>query len=398
MKKVLLFGFGNGSNSEPKTAGVMRTEQFAVGLEGAAELVSFLIGGANEAGSFVAENTFLISRQSPQLFAKAREIARSENFAAAVGVNTFPAFVAARSIPAEVPFWADLNGWIMAEMQAQSFELKHNDYLAHGWTQEQAILQRADKISTVSTPQKFAVVGELATLGRLTKDSFREENVAVVPNIAAVKNRSDFDSFAKPLLRGESVPQAAFLVLQVGGFNNCVDEETLFSALEKALAQDPSIHFVTTGGALPHIAEQPFARFTQRIQNSQFQERFQLLGWRTNAEVDQLYAECDLGIMADLICLETETGARNRLNEMMARGLPFITTAGSELSYDILQWNCGKVVESGDSAALSAAILTLKESPELRSELAKRAQEICTTELTALKTIAPLRRWLQNPK
>ena len=99
-----------------------------------------------------------------------------------VGVNTFPAFIASEVCPEETPFWADLNGWIMAEAQARGFTEGTNIHFANAWRQELSILSSADKISTVSRAQKFATIGEMAGAGLLQIDNFHEEKVFAFPN------------------------------------------------------------------------------------------------------------------------------------------------------------------------------------------------------------------------
>ena len=51
-------------------------------------------------------------------------------------------------------------------------------------------------------------------------------------------------------MRGRLVPEDAFVVLWSGGYNVWSDIETLLQGLEKAMDEQPSIHFLSTGGAI----------------------------------------------------------------------------------------------------------------------------------------------------
>jgi glycosyltransferase involved in cell wall biosynthesis len=287
-----------------------------------------------------------------------------------------------------------LNGWIMAEVQAQSFELQHNDYLQNAWEQERTILQRADAFSVVSTPQKYATYGELAGLGRLSREVFGKELVTVFPNVP--QNKPAEQKKLPPYIRGKKVPENAFVLGQIGGFNNWLDEKSLFEGVERSMAEDSDIFFVSSGGVIAGVANSPFGRFQKRVAASRYANRFIFLGWIAAEDIPALYAESDIGIMADISCLETETGARNRLTEMLSFGLPILTTRGSEVAADIDRWECGKVVESGDSIKIKEAILELKKNVELRKTYRDNSRQICRTLLKNEVVMSPLLEWIQS--
>ena len=394
MKQILLFGAGPLPNEKSCicSAANLRTQQFLDPLRDKHRVKLFLIGGDDEEGNWKDDRTFQISRQSPSLFSQAKDILSKDHFDIVIGVNTFPSYVAAKSLDEKTPFWADLNGWIMAEMQAQSHELHHNHFLARGWEQEKCILKRADQISTVSSPQRFATFGELASLGRLNKEHFQENFVHVIPNAAQIPQTA-IESSTSPLL---NLPKEAFLITQIGGFNNWVDEKTLFQGVEGAMKEDETLHFASTGGVIQGVAESVFERFQKRVSASPYSDRFHLLGWIEPENIPKLYQKSDIGIMTDSMCLETETGARNRLNEMMAYELPVITTKGSEIAHNIAKWECGHVVESGNSEEIKKSILSLRNNESMRSEFSRKSQGICRTILQSEETLLPLLQWLKG--
>ncbi|MBM3333135.1 glycosyltransferase, partial [Candidatus Sumerlaeota bacterium] len=85
-----------------------------------------------------------------------------------IGVGTEPSGWACRMRPT-APVWADLHGWVMAEAQIKAAHDGSDEILSHFWRHERPVLLRADKISVVSTPQRFALLGELGTAGRLNR-------------------------------------------------------------------------------------------------------------------------------------------------------------------------------------------------------------------------------------
>ncbi len=398
MKNILIIGSGPFPNEEKplSSAGAIRTMQFFRVLQPLSRVKLVLISGDNDEGEWRDDRTYEISRSSPHLIAKVKSVYDEGGpFDAVFGVNSFPAYVASLLIEGKTPFWADLNGWIMAEMQAQAHELDHDHYLQRGWDEERSVLLRADSFSTVSKAQRLATIGELAAIGRLTAHVFGMEFVHAIPNIPQDIPTIPMTS-EKVLFRGVTVPNNAFVVAQVGGFNNWLDEQTLFLALEDAMKKDDGIFFVSTGGTISGVAESTFRRFEKMVNGSPLRSRCQFLGWLDPIYIPKVYEESDIGIMADKTCVETETGARNRLNEMMQFGLPIVTTEGSEIAEDIRKWSCGKVVKSGDPLVLAEAILELKSHPELRTAFREKAKEVLRTALLAEHVMKSVTLWVEQ--
>lgn len=338
----------------------------------------------------------LVSRQDGGLFRHVRTLARSAQPAAVIGINSFPAFVAARAIDRVLPFWADLNGWAIAELQAQAFGMQSNAFLPQGLDRERITLKRADRVSVVSTPQKFAVYGELAMLGRLGKDNFATSLVEVVEN--SCRSLDDAEKTSRSsIYRGKLVPADALIACWLGGFNAWADEKTLFEALEKAMKKEHRLHFLATGGILPGIDETSFGRFAERIKGSRYQDRYHLLGWVTPAEVTALLRESTVGLNVDRLCLETETGARNRLNEMLRFGLPIVSTRGAEIATVIAESGAGLIAESGDSDGIAQAILEIVGDEAGASERKKAAQGLINHRFCETMTGRYLQAWLRSP-
>ena len=330
-----------------------------------------------------------ISKDDPGLPKFVQEVCDDFEPDVIVSVNTFPSFVASR-LTFDAPLWCDLNGWVMAEGQAQAYKKNSNDYLGHYMAMEKSILQRADKISTVSRRQADAILGELAAFGRLNKASFGYDFVAHIPN-----GTEHFDSDKAEKELAIDVPESAVVAAWIGGYNTWVDEETLFEGLEAAMRKNDKLYFVSTGGSVKGLDKGTFGRFKEMISESEYKARFVFLGWVETDQMAKIYGRADFGLNVDRMCTETQTGARNRVNEMMKFGLPVVTTRGSEIADEVSRVGAGIAVESGNSEALAGAILKICETD--LSKMGENGKRYIKEECNYKKVMRPLTEWLKNP-
>ncbi len=324
-----------------------------------------------------------------------------------LSVNTYPSFLAAQ-LHSSAPFWADLNGWIMAEAQAQAFKMQTDDYLAHYYRMEQVILKRADKFSTVSKAQALALMGELATMGRMNHQTFGYSFVEAIANGTEwFDTDQDFSLVeAKQLLQKkfvslQAIPQDGFCLLWVGGYNTWVDEEMLFHAVDKALGTHKNIYFISTGGQIAGLDNKTFARFKKLVEHSQHKDRYIFLGWVEQQDLSALYVFADVGLNVDRMCLETLTGARNRINEMMKFGLPVVSTLGSEIAQTMSDVGAGFGVQSGNVLAFTDALEKLfmdkKQEGSLLASFGAAGKKYIREECNYQTLNQPFIKWIQQP-
>ncbi|MDI6783265.1 MAG: glycosyltransferase [bacterium] len=309
-----------------------------------------------------------------------------------IGINGLPASVAAK-LDSSVPFWADLNGWLMAEAQSKAARNGSDTPLAEFWLQEEAVLHRADIFSTVSIPQKFALLGELAALGRLNAATTGYEFVYHIPNSIEAKEYEHQKTVFRTELGAE-----AFVVLWSGGYNTWTDIDILFAGLTSAFERNDRIRFVSTGGTLRGHDEKTYLRFQELIAESKFKDRFSLRGWIPNEEVLNYYFESDLGLNIDIQNYETLFGARNRLLHMCKIGLPVLTTLGTEISYIIAENQLGLTFEIGNQAQFADRILYAVSHPEEMKLFGQKAKRFVYENYTCDKTALPIRNWVKAPK
>lgn len=468
MKKILLVGNCPlpSENTKSRPAAGLRTWQFleplkALARTGEIRLVSALIampecyGGASagrasegaegkshedgtvtkglRAGPWDAERSeasnykeYVVDKSDAQMQSFIQGLCNENDFDVIVAVNTFPSYIAS-GLKCGAPLWCDLNGWIMAEAQAQAYKTATNDYFPHYFEMEKRVILRGDKFSAVSEPQSFAIYGELAAFGRSGRESFGYKFVEHVPNgtedFEGERSRAESEALlhSKVLVsdsergRGElsepsravikDLPAHAFALLWLGGYNTWADEHTLFKGLELAMNKCEKLYFVSTGGAVQGLEDKTFARFKEMIDGSKHKDRFTFLGWVKTKDIPSIYGRADAGLNVDRKCLETSTGARNRINEMMKFGLPVITTEGSEISGEVAKYETGTVAESGNHEDLGRAIIEMYEewrgggehASEKFKNYGKNGRKYILEKCNYEVTTAPLFDWLKNP-
>ena len=249
----------------------------------------------------------------------------------------------------------------MAEAQARGFAEQTNTHFSNAWRQEKNIIDTADKISTVSTAQKFCIIGEIASTGNLTYHNFNKQIVHSIPNLTDFFeiDKIDKKNYEDKLFRGTKIPQNAVVISHIGGYNNWIDTSTLFQAIDNAMSTCPDLYFVSTGGAIKDVANETFKDFLDKINKSKYKNRYVFLGWIKSEDMHKIYKESDFGINVDFLCIETETGARNRLNEMIKFQLPIITTGGSEIAETIGKYQAGECVQNHNIQALTDKIVKM---------------------------------------
>ena len=326
-----------------------------------------------------------------------RRVMQRGSFDAVVGINAYPAYLVAQARP-EVPFWADLYGWTMAEGQTRAALVGSDRFYDHFWRLEVATLLAADRFSTASDRQGNALYGELSMVGRLNRHTFDWPFANTIPTaVYPIYNDLQRQRKMPAELEGK-VPDDAHLVLWSGGFNTWTDVDLLAEAFAQAMAQDPRIHLVATGGAVVGHDDKSFVRFQSLAAERLPADRVHLLGWVPTELVVALHARADLGINVDCRNTETHFGARNRLTHMMGAGVPVLTTRGTEITQWIEDNRAGEVVASGDAKAFAAAILDSAANPDRWQRRAQRARRRAREAFDPARTLGEFLAWCQKPK
>jgi hypothetical protein len=109
------------------------------------------------------------------------------------------------------------------------------------------------------------------------------------------------------------------------------------------------------------------------------------------------YRECDLGINVDSRNYETLFGARNRLVNMMAMGLPVLTTRGTEISYVIESENIGLTFGIGDAKELESIITRYSMAREALKRFGARARAYALEHFSYEATTRSFQDWVEKP-
>lgn len=311
---------------------------------------------------------------------------------ALVGATVYGSSMIAR-LDSELPFWADQFGHYMAEAQAKARLEKNNWALGYFWGIVEPVMQRADRVSTVSERQRWAAIGELGALGRLTWENCGVELTAEMP-CALVPPRP---AKIEPILRGSAIPKDAFVALWSGGYNVWSDVDTLFRALELAMDREPRLHFVSTGGEIGGHDEKTYRRFGEFIEGSEHRDRYHLRGWVEADLVPSYQAEADIGVLTEKVMYEGQLGSKNRIVQWLGSGLPVLYNRVGDLGDLLAEEEIGLTFRVGDAEAMAEHLVWATAHSEELARMAAAAREHAEEHLSFEATARDLVSWAAAP-
>jgi len=362
-------------------------------------LVAMRIDGTYEAGDGIPDRELRdgveIERvASPEFFDRQRltDLLARVKPDALVGATIYGSYVLAEQRP-QVPFWADEFGHVMAEAQAKAHLEQANWPLAHFWNLLAPVLRRADKISVVSARQRWAAIGELGLVGRLSAETCGYDFTSLMPCALLPSAQGE----TRTLLRGGAVPEDAFVTLWSGGYNVWSDVDTMFKAHEIAMAENESIHFVSTGGGIAGHDESTYARFEESIAGSEFSDRYHLQGWVRAELVPSYQAEADLGVLSEIPMYEGQLGSKNRIIQWLGGGLPVLYNTVGDLGDLLEDRDIGLTLPVGSAQEMADKLLWAASHRKELAAIAKRAEDYAREELSFEATTAELVEWAAKP-
>jgi glycosyltransferase involved in cell wall biosynthesis len=313
-----------------------------------------------------------------------------------VAVN-FDSCLRTTKLRTDKPIWMDIYGDYLTIVQVICHRMGADRGVPTSIAFVQRVLQKGDAFSGCSTPQSHALVGQLSMAGRLSGSTFGYEFAHVILPGASPMNTQAVEQKERSFLSSQGVPGDSFVVLWCGGYNAWTDIETLFAGLEWAMAQESKVHYVSVGANTYQKTDNVYTRLLGMIQQSPHRNRFHMLGWRPWGEIPNYYRGSDVGLNIDAPHYETIYGTRTRLVEMIAAGLPVVTSLGCELSYLIGRHGAGLTFEPGDRQGLGEQILALARDRDLYATTAKRALDYASNDLSFGTTTIPVRNWVREP-
>ena len=296
-----------------------------------------------------------------------------------------------------IPVWIDVFGDPLAEIQTQ-FEINSPDQddadqakQIHVWKLLNDALLYGDRFSTLSERQRFALLGQLGCAGRLNQ--FTADDSKLVESIPYGLWEDDL---------GAEAPQPttanAFTVLWAGSFNTWMDVPTLTKGLIDALKNDTDIRLVVVGGKIPGYNEISYNQFLEAIRQSGVEGAVTLLNWQPLSKMADLYRIADVGLSIDRQSYEAELGSRTRLVNLVAAGVPVISTVITELSHELADAGYLFPFEIGDAASLTNCIIQAKDNRAGLQAKRQGAKSFILQNYNGATQTAGLQQWLSHPK
>lgn len=339
-----------------------------------------------------------------------------------VAVNFYHCLYTTR-LKTNKPIWMDIYGDILTIMQASCFRAQSDRGMSTTIGFMEQALRQGDVFSGCGLPQQHMLAGEIAMSGRLSRTTFgydfartilpgsppKESFDRVKVHVNGGNGSSTTGANHAHLEAGQTSPSSDtflqrvgikpddFVVLWCGGYNTWTDVDTLFQALESAMERDASVRYVSVGANSYEAPDNVYTRLLGMIEKSPYKERFSMMGWQPWTDIPSYYRHSHVGINIDALHYETIYGTRTRLVEMIAAGLPVITSLGAELSYMLEREDAALTFEVGDWQMLTDQIIALSSDRGVRDQLAENALAYATEGLSFYKTTEPVRDWVANP-
>lgn len=222
-------------------------------------------------------------------------------------------------------------------------------------------LERADFFICASEKQRDFYLGQLAALGRITIDHYRNDPelrglIDVVPFGLSDQEPVHRRDVLKGVRHG--IPREAKLILWSGGLYNWFDPHTLIRAVALLRTRRPDVHLFFQGTKHPH----PGVPEMEIVQSSR--ELARTLGvlesgvhfndsWVPFTERENYLTEADAGVSTHRVHLETAFSFRTRILDYLWAGLPMVVTKGDHFADLIMKEELGVVVDDGDVSQLA---------------------------------------------
>jgi len=248
--------------------------------------------------------------------------------------------------------------------------------LQQGYRRVHALqLRAADLLLCPSYKLQDFWLGYLAALGRVNPythaaDPAMTQLISVVPfGLPATPPRHD-----RAVMKGvyKTIGAEDKVILWGGGLWNWLDWQTMLQAMAIIAPIRPDIKLFFMGTKNPSVAGAPEMAVTEAIALSQqlglYDKHVFFNDWVAYADRHNYLLEADIGITLHRQHLESRFSFRTRLLDYLWTGLPIIATAGDVMSAEVERGNLGRVVASGDSQAVSQAMLELLAMPNLRQD------------------------------
>ncbi len=225
-----------------------------------------------------------------------------------------------------------------------------------------ALARRLERAAATRADAVFVVVEEMRD--HLVRVGCPPERVAVVSNTPPLS-----------ILAAEADAAAGGTELDIVYVGNITASRGLQDVVEAVAGIGPAeaaVRFHIVGGG-PYLD-----RLKARAAALGLGERAVFHGWVDSAQVPDLIARCNVGVIPHRRSEHTDTTIPNKIFDYMAVALPVLVSDAAPLRRIAEQEQCGVAYPSGDPGGLRAALAPLRD-PEARRRLGRAGREAVRT-------------------
>jgi hypothetical protein len=381
----------------------IRLRQFVEPLtEGRHDVGVVMLEGARRRRVDIPRTLFAEAFDPEEILQPERLAAETDlSFIGAVfGVGSLMPAVAAVRLAAHVgvPCWVDIFGDPLSELHAAQLRQGGEiDGVArdHIWKLYREILLRGDMFSTVSMPQRHALMGQLGLLGRFANhwdvcDRLHEIPIGVPEEWAELVARPPFPG----VLREHGLNEKSRYIFFGGSWNVWLDEVAMGRAIAAALAEDPQLFFVCCGIPTGPAGEQVRQTLFQELGAARLAARVvELVPQHLEAE-SALLAWAGACISLDRSIPESELGGRNRLLPMVRWGARPVVSMKTGTETVLVAAGLAAGIFEGQWERAARELLAACHRSADRREEDRRAGVEWLRSATFSRTLEPVLTWI----
>ena len=382
----------------------IRTRQFIEPLrKGKHDVVAILLEGERRHRVPIAEAIAAEAFPPEEILEPARLASEVDlSFVGAVfGVGSLmPATAAARlAAHLSVPCWIDFFGDPIAELHAAQLRQGGTpDFAArdHIWKLMREALLAGDAFSTVSAPQRHALMGQLGLLGRFGNNWSVCQRLHEIPCgvPASWTERVPLPDFPV-ILRDHGLNERSRYVFFGGSWNVWLDEKTMAQALHSALEEDGELRFVCCGIPTGPAGEQVKQNLLRPLADMAPGRVIDIPPQHLDSE-SSLLAWAGSCLSLDRPIPEAELGSRNRLLAMVRWGArPVISLEAGLETILAAEGLASGIVEGNWQRAAKEILAGCARSRDQREEDRLAGIEWLRT-VSFSRTMEPALEWLSR--
>lgn len=400
---IVLFGFAEPAGAAP-TGPSIRLRQFRTALAAGADARAALLPCADRHDTAPADAVL-----DPEAFCDPGAVAaalRVERAAAVVSAGSLMPAAAAVRFAQRIgaPVWVDLFGDPLAELHAELHRAPSVTGDAavrrdHVWRLMREALVGGDAFSVVSGPQRHALVGQLALLGRIGGDAGALARISTIP-CGVPEEWTAAPAAAPPWpesLAAQGLEPGARYLLIAGSWNPWLDEHLLGAIAARALESDGALHLVVAGI--------PTSPLSQDIRRGALEAPMRVAAARVlevppprGAEEDALFHHAAASLLADRDVAESLLGSRNRLLAFVRWGARPATTTRAEVCRELVAAGLADAIDPARPEDATAPLLAATRRTRAERDAAAEAGRAWLRGVAFRETTRPLARWLARPE